>query len=583
MSVAGAALATLLAIGIIWNNRPTNRVTVTSGVGAWLLESEGYHDRPTAPGKDNSVLLNVGVQLYEEGRGLGTTKVLRRGDVAAWVPEQFALNVKTSSMPVDVLDRFANHAQQGRRTIHLAAILLFESAFGNSSRFYQLLEALPTKPEDNSATWSMSQQMLFSSVTGMEGSNCEVHLPKFVQKMMELQQQRVLPDAMLTPVKQWSSWNSTTLQRRSQWACSMAISRNFASGSVASLYPMLDMANHNASAVWGEETIAFDFSPTCVPEILKCISASTGGIRRATAGVVSSRRCFQSVRNRCMTDDAPGVFGNGFVALREFQPGEQIFDNYGQQSNLRLLFQWGFIDAANMAGSDAIFDWRAVSYLWEDENYQWKWMSQSQNAIVSRCAELFDKLTVRQTASHVLPELRLNLNSTAAPHGFNTFTIDCIRILAQNFTSESELYHEIALGTMYLWEPGLHTLEKVDRRSGETFKCVQHKCVPVRKDGGHQYDNVAGLRHQFDIKLLRTVLATCTEIADRFNSVVNTPAYANVHEQVEQVEEDAEQSETKLHISKQLIHWIALEQRAANACVREITENMRCGHGSGLQ
>ena len=559
---AGGALATLLLVvasnWVSCTDESTDRTA--SGLRRWLLERDGSRSAPPT-----GVLLNVGVQHYEQGRGLSATKALRRGEVAAWVPEHFALSTETTSLPAQVLNRFLPRPQYGPRTVQLAAILLFESSLGQSSEFYQHIKSLPAHTPGNSATWSRSQKTLFNSVTGMQGSDCEAHLPLFVHNLLksadEHQQQLALE--LQTPVALWSSWNSSELQVRSQWACAMAISRNFG----GSLYPMLDMANHNPRAVWGEDIVSIDFSPSCVPKMLECFPARAGVLSRSKGPLVPPLRCVESVRKSCLTnsDSLDGV-GQGFVALRDFEAGEQILDNYGMQSNLKLLFQWGFVDEGNLGGSDAILDWRTVSYLWEEHHHQWAWMSRSVTPAIAQCVKLFDRLSLVRAGTSTLPELRLSLNQTA-PHGFNAPAIDCIRILAQNFASEAELTHELARGSLYRWPlepPHRAETEAVVSEPGERHTAAVPECG----------DSSAGPRAQADCKVLEMVLAACTEIADRLESAAASPAYARVHEQVLQ---GVEHPAASLHTSKQIIRWIEMENHAAKACAREISERMREG------
>jgi hypothetical protein len=541
---------------------PSAEAEAEAGMRLWLLE--GATSQHVSSSGTEGVLLNVNTQYFETERGLGATKALRRGDVAVWVPGRFSLNTRTSSIPAQVLNRFVPHPELGLRTVQLAATLLYEASLGNASKFYQHIQSFPEHTPRNSATWSSSQKALFSSVTGMQGSDCDVHLPVFVQNLL-----RVADDSpaqlaveLQLPLEQWSTWTSTELQRRTQWACAMAISRNFG----GSLYPMLDMANHNTRAVWGEDTISIDFSPSCVPQLLQCLPRPSV-LSRSTGRTVRALRCVESVRKSCTSSDAAGNLGHGIVALRDFKAGEQVFDNYGHQSNLKLLFQWGFVDELNVAGTDAIFDWRSVSHIWED-NDQLEWMSQSNITGVAHCVKMFNRLTLIQAGSSTLPNLRLNLNQTAAPHGFDAPSIDCIRLLVQNFTSESAFKEVIARGSLYQWP-----LPSTEAGTEGAVLGVEGKTISGELPGC--VDAPDGPRSQVDRKVLQMVAATCSEIADRFAAGQTSPTHASVHEQVLQ---DAEQLGASFQTSQQIIRWIQMELHAANACTRKITEWLREGN-----
>lgn len=528
-----------------------------AGLRSYLLEGDASR-HVSSPG-DDAALLNVNPQQFGAVRGLGATKALRRGEVAVWVPERLSLSTRTSSMPAQVLNRFVPRPEHGLRTVNLAAILLFEASLGNASKFYQHIGSFPKDTPRNSATWSSSQKAVFGSVVGMQGSDCDVHLPVFVQNLLAVADKNPgqLAAVLQMPLGQWTVWNSTELRRQTQWACAMAISRNFG----GSLYPMLDMANHNTRAVWGEGTISIDFSPSCVPQLLQCFPRP-GVLTRSNGQAVRPLRCVQSVRKRCISSDAMDGEGRGIVALQEFDAGEQIFDNYGQQSNLKLLFQWGFIDESNEAGTDAIFDWRSVSFIWEDYHHQSEWMSLSTIPALAHCARLFDKLSIVQAGASTLPDLRLNLNQTAAPHGFNVPAIDCIRILVQNFTSESELKEELSRGSLYP--------RPLQWSNPETDGVV------LGMEGATSGDDLPGcgdasdgMRSQVDRRVLQIVAASCTKIADRIAAAQVLPAYASVYDEVLQ---DVEQPGASLQTSKHIIHWIQMELNAANACVSVITE-----------
>ena len=316
-----------------------------SRLGPWLTE-ESSRSASVQP----DVLLNVDIQNYAaHGRGLGTTRPVQRGEILAWLPQELSLNIRTSSMPValkDALEHYTHHPQGRLDVVRLAAVLIFEQSRGSASQFYVALKALPPRPPINSATWSNTQKTLFSSFVGMYGSECEVHLPGLLVALAQGFRKNATDPAggtgseasdVQSLVEQWAVLGNAGLRQRTQWACAMAISRNFR----GSFYPMMDMANHNTSASWGQDLVGFDFSPDCVPAMLECFPSTGGGARRVHGRVAAPDQCMESVRNTCHSTQHPGVFGRGYVALRDYDAGEQIFDFYGRQSNLKLLFQWG--------------------------------------------------------------------------------------------------------------------------------------------------------------------------------------------------------------------------------------------------
>jgi hypothetical protein len=221
----------------------------------------------------------------------------------------------------------------------------------------------------------------------------------------------------------------------------------------------------------------------------------------------------------------------------------------------------GFVDDSNMIGSDVLFEWGSVKYLWEEDLHsrQWEWMTQSKSATIAACVTLFDQFSMTQKEGS--RELRLNLNQTAAPSGFSTHAIDCVRLLAQNFSSEADLNHELERRntSLQLWLTG---------------SAVAADLLPPDKDQQmcSELDGVEGAmagpsRTEADRRVLNIVLEKCTEIADRLKSSELIPAHDEVRKQVS---EGAELPGARLEVSEQLLQWIGLEVRAASACAAEI-------------
>ena len=441
--------------GACSSDKDVSAAATTARMMAWLVSNDD-EQMALAPRNVLQLRMNVNVSVFEgQGRGLAAAVPVKRGELFSWVPKKYALNLETSALPPALkaaLIESTNDPSKLLEILELAAVLIFEAGLGNSSWFEPYVSALPKLPPRNAATWRadgeytssshhnfmprdvserscvVTEKQLYVAFTGMRGSNCANVLPDLLQSLAphldaDLDDRAKdakggvsrIPHKQLQDISErWSQGRQNTqLVKQTQWACSLATSRNMG----GSLYPMVDMANHNPAAVWGTDTVGFDFNPDCVPTMLNCLPEWTGeGLQRSARGVITPDTCAGSVRTSCTARDLSSAnSGRGTVALRDYAAGEQVYDFYGKQSNLHLLAQWGVTVDDNMIGSEALFDWSTVKYLWEENVHrQWEWMARS--PVLAGCTAIFDALSMSERPKMAPQYFRLALNLTAFPH-----------------------------------------------------------------------------------------------------------------------------------------------------------------------
>ena len=210
---------------------------------------------------------------------------------------------------------------------------------------------------------------------------------------------------------------------------------------------------------------------------------------------------------------------------------------------------------------------------------------------------MFDTLSLSERPSVAPHYLRLALNLSANPRGFHTEALDCIRILAQNFTSVAELRHELT-------QKHRITTEKNQSRkrpemtlwSKDLFKSLQGSDGSSDDGAGQSLpdhsvdDEKAGFsaRARLDRQILTGVFERCTEIAGR----VQLPSVSEIYRIVARKENehpkkkagaaDGEHSSGFRTVSEQLMTWIGLEVKAAAACAKEVGRVLSLSDGQPL-
>ena len=267
-AAAGLLVAVVAALLLLLRRGATDE-DPTARIIAWLLSGGD-----SSAAGDQTPVLHVGIASFPiEGRGLGTTGPVKRGELLSWIPAKYAISLETSALPPAAKAALSSAGAElvaeaggvGGDVLLTAALLLYEEALGAASFFEPYVRSLPRSPPTNMATWSRSEfRLLITFVGKHDGLACATSLPRLLAALAPHVQGRVSAQT----VAQWAAGADApptrmlenSLEEHVQWACSMSLSRDFR----GSLYPIADMANHDAQGEWGKDSLGFSFSSDCI-------------------------------------------------------------------------------------------------------------------------------------------------------------------------------------------------------------------------------------------------------------------------------------------------------------------------------
>ena len=284
----------------------------------------------------DGVVLNVTVGRFAaEGRGLAAAGPVKRGEMLSWIPRAHALSMGTTALPasarrllesrVAAFTKGTGWVNNAEPLIHLAVLLVFEESLGDGSAFSAYTKSLPETPPPNAATWTARQLRLLKGFIDHAhiGSIC----PSQVDENLGALAAMAPPHQPETLAKFAGEAAADLRREKAVWACAVVMSRYYGDA----LYPLSDMANHDPTSGFAQDTLPFSFDPACLPPMLECRFES-GECRNVNDMYKANAKC---------ADDGSHM-GRGAVALRDYEAGEQVFDYYGSFDNVQMLAQCTF-------------------------------------------------------------------------------------------------------------------------------------------------------------------------------------------------------------------------------------------------
>ena len=515
------------------------------------------------------------------GRGLATLAPVKAGGVLYWIPKAQALSMESTALPASkqaelraTVEAWAAETNMAgfEHVLHLAVLLLFERSLGDRSQFRAYIDTLPAidSPPQNAATWTTAQLTALERFTSSGkhiGGLCPGQAAKIFRALD-------LDPAGSAGARRYD-WDKA--MEGAVWSCAVVMSRYFGDA----LYPLSDMANHDKDGGFAKDALSFSFSPDCLGPMVACRFDEAAECSTVNEMYLKNKDCVEANARQ----------GRGVLALRDYTPGEQVFDYYGTMNNAQMMAQYGVAFDSNTISSIEMSPWHKSvhAFNWQRKHskaaegkQEESWIRRS--AALEPCVEMFDACDEKVlSGDRVEPRLRAVLRSDPDPSagsdevfvGFDVLAMDCMMIIAQDLRSEQLLSDAVLKGELGVYDDGLREALRVaggKTTADDSNDDGDDELVVVEESDDRDPQFVPGT-YEYGQKMLGVEKKLTTTLQRRCGYLAETAKQPEFIAAMESLRDEPAVEgawATDMDVKVELLRWIDAEVDAAEQCQKEM-------------